>query len=58
MDDELDDVGWNVEDGEFYTECPACGELNDAMGRLGDKWHYCCRACGFWYYSTVKEKNE
>lgn len=30
---------------------PQCGHHDEPVGQLGQLWHYCCRACGWWYTS-------
>lgn len=40
-------------------QCPYCGEVNEPLGKLGNRVHYRCRACGIEYsHSSHEEYDE
>lgn len=39
-------------DESSLTNCEMCGEVNAPSGLLGNRIHYSCRACGWWYSTT------
>jgi hypothetical protein len=36
-------------------ECPACGALNEPIGKLGNVAHFTCRCCGMWFNDSEQE---
>lgn len=34
------------EDLEELPDCPVCGGPGALLGKLGNRWHFRCRACG------------
>lgn len=36
--------------------CPMCEFDNEPIGQLGNKIHYTCRMCGFWYSENKQEQ--
>lgn len=42
----------------MVRECPMCGTENKEFWRMGVVIHFCCRACGWWYYFTARKRPE
>lgn len=48
--DEFEEEVRELTECDEEAECPQCPYVNEPMGKLGERYHYMCRSCG-WVYS-------